>query len=82
MCSELEMENRLHQECYARSCQEIEELRRRCCKEENGVSRQKLNEYSLQQDQESRTVSLLPNQIQKLQDRLEFIEDSKISPRS
>ena len=30
LCSELEMKNRLHQECYARSCQEIEELRRRC----------------------------------------------------
>ena len=78
MCSELEMKNRLHQECYARSCQEIEELRRRCYKEENGVTRQKLNEYSLQQDQESRTVSLLRDQIQKLQDRSEFIEDSKI----
>ena len=30
------------------------------------------------QDQESRTVSLLRDQIQKLQDRLKFIEDSKI----
>ena len=30
LCSELEMKNRLHQECCARSCQEIEELRRRC----------------------------------------------------
>ena len=58
LCSELEMKNRLHQECYARSCQETEELRRRCYKDENGVTQQKLNEYSLQQDQESRTVSL------------------------
>ena len=72
------MKNRLHQECYARSCQEIEELRRRYYKEENGLNRQKLNEYSMQQDQESRTVSLLRDQIQKLRDRLEFIEDSKI----
>ena len=78
LCSELEMKNRLHQECYARSCQENEELRRRCFSEENGVTRQKWNEYSLQQDQESRTVSLLRDQIQKLQDRSEFIEDSKI----
>ena len=30
LCSELEMKNRLHQECYAISCQEIEELRSRC----------------------------------------------------
>ena len=34
LCGELEMKNFLHQECYARSCQEIEELRRRCYKEE------------------------------------------------
>ena len=75
---ELEMKNHLHQECYAISCQEIEELRRRCYKGENRVTRQKLNEYSMQQDKESRTVMLLRDQIRKLQDRLEFIEDSKI----
>ena len=68
LCSELEMKNRLHQECYARSFQEIEELRRRC-KDENEVTRQKLNEYSMQQDQESRTVSLLRDQVRKLQER-------------
>ena len=37
LCSELEMKNRLHRECYARSCQEIEELKRRCYQEENTV---------------------------------------------
>ena len=37
-----------------------------------------MNEYSMQQDQESRTASLLRDQVQKLQDRLEFLEDSKI----
>ena len=47
-------------------------------KAENGVTRQKLNDCSMQQDQESRTVSLLQDQIQKSQDRMEFIEDSKI----
>ena len=57
LCRELEMKNRLRQQCYARSCQEIEELRKRCYKEGNGVTRQKLNECSMQQDQESRTVS-------------------------
>ena len=41
----------------------------------------------MHQDQESRTASLLRDQIRKLQDRLEFIEDSKIfqdhhSPRA
>ena len=34
LCSELEMKSRLHQECHARSCQENEELKKRCYKEE------------------------------------------------
>ena len=78
LCSGLEMRNRLHQEACARSCQEIEELRRRRCKEENGVTREKLNEYSMQQAQESRTVSLSRDQIQNLQDQVEILEDSKM----
>ena len=78
LCSELEMSSHLHQACYTRSCQEIEELRRRCYKEENGITRQKLNEYFMQQYQESRTLSLLRDQIRKLHDGLEIIEDSKI----
>ena len=44
----------------------------------NGATRQKLNERSVQQDQESRTVNLSRDPIRKLQDRLEFIEDSEI----
>ena len=60
------------------SCQEIEELRRRCFQEEHGVTQEKLNEYSMQQDQESRTVSSVRDRIRKLEDRLEFLEDSKI----
>ena len=48
LCSELEMKNHLHQECYARSCQENEELKKRCYKEENEVTQQKLNEPSTQ----------------------------------
>ena len=78
MCSDLEIKNRLHQECHERSSQEIEELKRRCCKEENGVTQQKMNEYSMQHDQESRTLSLLRDQIRKLTERMEFIEDSRI----
>ena len=85
LLSELEMKNRLHQECYARSCQEIEESKKRCLKKkkENGVTKKELNEYSMQQDQELRTVSLLRDHVRKLQERLEFIEESKIYlPRS
>ena len=77
VCSDLEMKNRLHQECFARSCQEIEELRRRFY-EKMQPTRQKLNEYSMQHDQESRTVSLLRDQIRKSRERLEFTEDSII----
>ena len=35
LCSELEMRRHLHQESEARNCQEIEELKRRCCQEVN-----------------------------------------------
>ena len=78
LCSELEMKNHLHQECYARGCQEIEELKRRHIQEENEVTQRKMKEKTTQHDQESRTVSLLRDQARRLQERLEFIEDSKI----
>ena len=79
LCSELEMKSRLHQECYARSCQEIEDLKRDAAmKKKNEVTQQKLNEYSMQHDQESRTVSLLRDHLRRLQELLEFLEDSKI----
>ena len=35
LCSELKMKSSLHQECYARSCQEFKELRRRCYQEDS-----------------------------------------------
>ena len=59
LCSELKMKNRLHQESYARSCQKIEELKRSCYQEEHTEKQQRLEESSVQHDQESRTVSLL-----------------------
>ena len=43
--------------------------------------RQNLNEYFVQQDQESRTFSFLRDQIMKLLERLEFIEHSKKSSK-
>ena len=78
LCSEVEMKNRLHQESNARSCREIEDLKRHCCQEENTEKQQRLEEFPTQHDQESRTVSLLRDQVRRLQERLEFIEDSKI----
>ena len=47
-------------------------------KEENEVTQGKMNEYSMQHDQELRTASLLRDQGRKLQERLEFIEDSNL----
>ena len=78
LCSELGTKSHLHKECYARVCQEIEELKRRCNHEENAAKERKLEEFVAQQDQESRTVNLLRDQVRRLQDRLEFIEDSRI----
>ena len=46
LCSDLEMKNRLHQKCYARSCQEMEELKRRCYQEENAAKQRKLEEFT------------------------------------
>ena len=77
LCSELERKNRLHQESYARSCQEIEELKRRCYEEENEVIQHKLDEYSTQHGREWRTVSLLRDQVGKLQQQLDFLKDEK-----
>ena len=78
LCIELEMKIRLHRDCHARSCQETEELKRRCDQEENAVRQRKLEEFPMQHDQESRTVSPLRYQVRRLLDRLEYIEDSKI----
>ena len=78
LCSELKMKKRLHQESYAKSCREIEELKRRCYQAENTDNQRRLEEFPTQHDQESRTVSLLRDQVRRLQERLEYTEDSKI----
>ena len=63
----------------ARSCREKEELKRRCYQEENTEKQRRLEECHTQHDQKSRTVSLLRDQVRRLQERelLESIEDSK-----
>ena len=67
------MRSHLHQESYARSRHEIEELKRRCYQEENSAKQQKSEKFNAQQNQDS-----LRDQVRKLQERLEFIEDSRI----
>ena len=46
LCSELEKKNRLHQESYARSCQEIEELKRSCYEKGNLLKTMKIGRVS------------------------------------
>ena len=53
------MKDRLHQECYARSCWEIEEcLKDVAIKGKYWKKRKRLEEFPSQHDQESRTMSL------------------------
>ena len=67
------MKNRPHQECYARSCQEIEDLKRRCYQGKHTEKQRRWEGFPTQHDQESRTVSLLRDQVRKIS-----IEDSQI----
>ena len=56
-----------------RSCLEIEELWRRCNQEENAARQRRLEEFNAQQNQDS-----LRDQVRRLQERVEFIEESRI----
>ena len=56
--SDLEMEDHLHQESYARSCREIENLKIRCYEEGNYKNNEDWKNFLRSNDQESRTVSL------------------------
>ena len=53
LCSEVEMRSHLRQECYVRSCQEIEKLKRRCCQEEKIARQLKLEDDNAQKNQDS-----------------------------
>ena len=72
------MKDHLNQESYARSCRESEELKRRCYQDENTDKQRRLEEFLSQNDEDFRAVSLLRDQVRRLQERLEYIEDSKI----
>ena len=76
LCGEVERKNRIHQECYARSCQEVEELKRRCSREENELTQQKLKGDSMQHGRESQTVSPLRDHASRFQEQLDF-KDAK-----
>ena len=61
-CGELELKNRLYQDNYTKSCQEFQELRKRCNGEER-LTQHRLEEHSVQQKWDPDTVSQLPTQI-------------------
>ena len=73
LCGRTGMKDHLHKESYARSCREIEELKRRCYQEEDTEKQRRLEELPTQHDQESRTVSLLRDQARRLQEQLKYI---------
>ena len=57
LCGRLGMKVHLHQECYASSCREMEELKS-CCSQGRKSLKTRLIEFPTQHDQESRTVGL------------------------
>ena len=56
----------------------LKNWKRSCCQEENTVKQRRLEEFLTQHGQESRTVSLLRDQVSWFPELLKFIEDSKI----
>ena len=80
LCSELEMKSRLHQECYVRSWQEVEELTRRCYQEENIWITTKIGRMSCAAwSGIAHSESVERDQVRRLQERLVYNEDSKES---
>ena len=57
--AELDLRNRLFQEDYARDCQEIEELRRTCCKKTDRASQARIDELFMHQERNPTTMSQL-----------------------
>ena len=70
LCGELGMRNKLFQESRTKDCQEIEELRRRCCEESDRARQAKLDELSMMQQRDPQTVSQLLAQMRESQDTL------------
>ena len=77
LCDDLEMRNRAFQEDRARNCQEIIELRRICCTEAERAGHLRIDELSKQKEVSKSTVNQLMVQIQKLQDKMNALNDAK-----
>ena len=70
MFGELELRKRLFRENQAKDCQEIEELKRICCKETDRARKASVDELSLHQERNPTAVSQLLTQIQDLQSKV------------
>ena len=77
LCGELEMRNKLFQESRTKDCQEIEELRRRCCEESDRARQAKLDELSMMQQRDPQTVSQLLAQMRESQDKANSLSDAR-----
>ena len=77
LCGELEMRNKLFQESRTKDCQEIEELRRRCCEESDRARQAKLDELSVMQQRDPQTVSQLLAQMRESQDKVNSLSDAR-----
>ena len=71
------MSNKLFQESRTKDCQEIEELRRRCCEESDRALQSKLDELSMMQQRDPQTVSQLLAQMRESQDKVNSLSDAR-----
>ena len=78
LCDELEVRNRLYEENCTRSRQEIEEIRRRCNREEK-LTQHGLDEFSVQQETDPGTRSQIMTKIRDVQDNVNFLSDARDS---
>ena len=77
LCGELGMRNNLFKKSRTKDCQEIEELRRRCCEESDRARQAKLDELSVMQQRDPQTVSQLLAQMRESQDKVNSLSDAR-----
>ena len=71
------MRNKLFQESRTKDCQEIEELRRRCCEESDRARQAKLDELSMMQQRDPQTVSQLLAQMRESHGKANSLSDAR-----
>ena len=71
------MRNKLFQESRTKDCQDIEELRRRCCEESDRARQAKLDELSMMQQRDPQTVSQLLAQMRESHGKVNSLSDAR-----